>query len=226
MIFINSQTDNTFYNIAISYIAAYIFYLIQIYIPTIENNKHSISILRKYIEKNVNSINLLLLLISELTDNCNGELYPNNTMELYILEKEQSQILKITFSKTYHDLKSSIQSINELILSNHAFSNLDNNIIELFSSLPIDDLFAISDNLFNQKSNIKKTNIKLNGAIDKIQFIISQLSQRYGFVFENYTSVTDDELKREYDIYSQHAWKYTYKELEVKVQLTNVPSIS
>lgn len=220
-LFLKTSNDNTLYNIAISYVAAYIFYIIQIHIPAIIKNNHGINLLKTNITKSVNNIKLLLLLISELTErNPEGLFLKDNISALYIIEEKENQIFKITFLDTYITLKDLISAQTADILSSNMFSYLDNNLSELFSSLPIDDLFVLADNIYNQKQKHTHTVIIENGAISITNSIINELDKRYSFSFETYH--TTDNLIYQSKYIGQHLSlsHYTNNELEIKVKLT------
>ena len=101
---------------------------------------------------------------------------------------------------------------------------LDDNLSELLCTLPLEDLFILSDNIYNQMQ--KKTNTKIvdNSSLLKIESIISELEQRYGFSFEIY-DITDDlnHISR-YIAYSVSMTEYTKNELQIKVRLDDIDS--
>lgn len=220
LIFLKSSTDGTFYNIAISYVAAYIFYIIQVYIPAITDNHHGINLLKNDITKTINNIQLLLLIIHEMTDIKNNELYLKDTMnDFYIIETSKNQILKINFLNTYTSLKELIHNKKEHLLTNPALNYLDNNLCELLYSLPIEDLFVISDNIYKQKKRNINTKIINNESISNTTFIISQLKQRYGFSFETYYITNDINLQTTYVAGALPLINCTQNELEIKIKL-------
>lgn len=222
--FVSSSTDRTLYNIAISYVAAYIFYIIQVHIPFEINNQHGMQLIKNDVINNINDIKLLLLLISELTvqTESNGKYLSvkNSSKSFYIIEHSKKQILKITFLETYHKLKERIIMQNEQILSHHAISYLDLYIVELLSALPIDEIFSISDNIYFQKCTQGNARIITNSSIKRANFIISQLEQRYDFIFESYSITTDINQKSIYETLNLRICQYSENELERKVKIT------
>lgn len=219
-IFLKTTKDTTLYNISISFLAAYIFFIIQIYIPSVVNNKHGIKLLENNIIKDINNIKLLLLIISELTKRNKNELHIKEEIdEIYIIEQSQMQIFRFTFSDSYKYLKELILSRNNNLLSNVALSYLDNNLSELFYVLPIEDLLVVSDNIYNQKCNNTHAIILDNGSIEKTEFIIAELEKRYKFCFEVYSVTTDLIYQGKYISQTLSLTSYTQNELELKIKI-------
>ena len=218
--FVSQNADKTLYNIAISYIAAYIFYLIQIYFPSKYNDIRSLHILAEDITQHINDIKLLILLISELTDQKDNSLHPNTVKNLYIIEKNENLISRFTFLQTYHLLKERILKRNALIMSHHALSHLDCYLIEYLSALPINRLLALSDNLYWQKCNGTNTPIINIQSLSETNFIISKLEQYYPFTFETYAVSNDIAQNSIYEASNIHLSYHSDNELERKVQLS------
>lgn len=219
-IFTKSSNDSTLYNISISYIAAYIFYLIQIYLPSVSEHTHGNILLKQNIEKYINYIKILILSINELLEYNKNQLNIRNQInEIYIIEKSKKMIFKFTYLRSYEKIKTQIIKFNNDIFTNPALNYLDKNVSELLCSLPITELFTLSDNIYQQKNHLINTKIIDNEAIKKMNSIIDELQKRYGFHFETY-SITDD-LRQQEQYVSQSIYmaQYTENELEIKVKL-------
>ncbi len=220
LLFIKSYDDSTFYNISISYIAAYIFYLIQIYIPSVSNHKHSFKMTKIHIEKYINAIKVLMLIADDYRDSqkdCSN--ITEDFGPFYIIEDSTNEIFKITFLDTYMRLKERIESQQHEILSNPLFNYLDNNLSELLCILPTKELFIICDNIYEQIYKSTNAEIIDNGASNKAKMIIDVLQRRYGFLFETYRVTDNINQQSEYVRCLTVMSKYTNDELAIKVRL-------
>lgn len=226
IIFLKSPVDSTLYNISISYIAAYIFYLVQIYIPSISEHNHGIILLKQNIEKYINNIKLLLLLVGELLEDDENQLnIKSQVNEIYIIEESENMILKFTYLKSYEILKKQINRLNNEIFTNPALNYIDNNVSELLCSLPVTELFTLSDNVYNQKNHFINTKIIGNEALKKLVTIIDKLQKRYGFHFETYSITEDLRQQEQYVSQSMYMAQYTTNELEIRVKLYDSPLV-
>ena len=220
MLFIKSYDDSTFYNISISYVAAYIFYIIQIYIPSIINHNHSYALIKMNIEKYINTIKILVLIADEYGNsqkNCIN--IAENSNIFYIIEESTNEIFKITFLDTYMRLKERIESQQSELLSNPLFNYLDNNLSEFLYILPIKALFIICDNIYEQICRSTNANIIDNGASFEVKMFVNVLQERYGFLFETYRVTDNINQQSEYVRYLTAMSKYTNDELAIKVRL-------
>lgn len=220
-IFVHEHEDKTLYNIAISYVAAYIFYIVQVYVPMVQNNKKGMILLKNEIEKYINNINLLLIILKNIVEQKENEIIiKDKNARLFIVEENSNQIIRITVTISLETLIESIKEQEVSIMTSPAFSYLDNSICEKLNELPIKKMMTLSRNILNQLNSTKTVPIKEGIMVDEIREIIKELQKKYGFEFETYKTTDSEALIGEYYAYSIMMTTYTNNELEMKVRLS------
>lgn len=220
--FLSLYADSTFYNIGISYVAAYIFYIIQIYIPSVINHNHGLFITKRHIENYINDIQKLILVVDALKiQKKDWNAIEEEDCSFFIINESTNEIFKITFLKTYLRLKKQIiAELNEL-QTNPLLNYLDSNLSELLYMLPIKEFLVMSDNIYEQMHRLINVDIIDNKASLTIQTTINELQNRYGFSFESFSVTNDINLQSQYVRLSPSMAKYTNDELKIKVKLRN-----
>ena len=198
-IFVHKHKDKTFYNIAISYLSAYIFFVLQVYIPSKLNHKKSLMLLREEIEKYMEYVKLLLLMLSEVTILDDNEVRINRKKsKIYIIEETKNQIFCITFKKSVKKMLDLIQERQNRILTSPMLNSLDKRMCELLCSIPLQDLVFLSNNIYEQLQNTKIVPIKSGSCIRQARDSIHYLEKEYGFILEQYGATEDPHKISEY----------------------------
>lgn len=222
LLFLSSSPDRTFYNIGISYVAAYIFYIVQIYIPAVTDHNHGFLLIKSHIEDYINDIKKLMLVTNALLEKKDWRDINRGNSYFYIVEKSRDMIFRINFLNTYKRLREQIFARQNDIQVNPLISYLDDNLSELICMLPTKELFDIADNIYAQIQRSTNAEILCNEVLDEIEQTISELQNRYGFLFESFYITDDLTLQSQYIKYLPSLALYTNNELEIKVRLTDV----
>ena len=219
ILFVHTNEDKTFYSIAISYIAAYIFFVIQVYIPLCINHQKGLNLLKTEIEKTMSRINLLILIVANVTERKDGFINYKRTGELFIVEENRGQILRISIKKTLWIIVNSVLVYYNKIVNSPVFCYIDGEMSKLILSLPVEELCSLATNICEQISRKKVVPIKDTVVVEDTKVIIKKLQERYDFVFEEYSITEDDVLKSEYYEEAIDVAQYTQNELEIKVKI-------
>ena len=186
-LFLPQFNDDTIYNISISYIAAYIFYIIQVYIPACNNHRKGFEILKPYILKELSLLQKMIFI-------CNHSIKSNEVNysidlqnnPLYFKVNSNTGILlyKFTYENSYEKYKEELQSLHNIILSNPNLGLLDSAFINDYSCINIKEFLLFMDTIaFNMKN---KQNIDITSAsiIENSHTAILSLCNKYNINFE------------------------------------------
>lgn len=218
-IFIHNHKDKTFYNIAISYVAAYIFFLLQVYIPSKVNHNHSMTILKEEIEKYINLVKLLLTILMTVTISSGGKITIKKQRELYIVEKKENRIFCFTFEESYKKLLELIEVKHSELISNPMINFMDKRIFEFIYSISVKDIISLSNNICEQMQKTNPVPIKGKDIITHANNLIMLLETKYKFAFEEYRVTNDPNEISKYDTGAVNLVRYTRNELEIKVKI-------
>lgn len=207
-ILIPKSEDRTFYNIAISYVAAYIFYILQVHIPAYLSYKNNISLYRAAIESEMNILEEILFV----------HLKRKVCKKYYILKSISDDLVNImgTFEYDSARARSLIKEIQDKHKSN----------MERISAVDM-------DNTLKMLYRNMLTNVRIDSPIDltflditdltdeEIFFVINQIAAvyvnnrgklwKYGFV-SDYFFLTDEEYDNK--VFSYEATKRTYEHIK------------
>lgn len=148
-VFVSRYSEKLFYNLSLSYVAAYIFYIIQIYIPETVHEKKALQILRQNLVNEMRLISEFLFLTQYVTNN-EGEssiLYSKNIPEVFYKECDTKKCLLKRFSSV-NTLKTNLETLIEVhqqIVNNHCYSDLNSYILYLHSLLPLKEMKSCID---------------------------------------------------------------------------------
>lgn len=189
MILIPKGTDRTFYNIAISYIAAYIFYLLQVHIPMYLSFKANIEIYQNAIKKEINILEELLFLKSfelKTGDKYYGLKFVTNDV-INTIVRVYSNDTKKELIRNFFELHAKQMNKLSMMEMDNTLKNLYRNIISVENR----DLFDI-----DIISNISDEEIESFSRIISVQYIRKKLRfNKYGIV-PDYNFVSQDEFDK------------------------------
>ena len=141
-LFVHNYSEKLLYNISISYIAAYIFYIIQVYIPLTLKNRNAINLLRASIIKEINYLKYALCILNASIDKKDNSIVIKQDFQspLYIdIEKENLHYLRrFSYGKTLSKLKDSTMGIQKLINNSNCLHELDSYIERILTNFPIE----------------------------------------------------------------------------------------
>lgn len=218
-IFISKHEDNTFYNIAISYVAAYIFFILQVYIPANANHKKGMGLLKEEIEVYLNHILMLLTILSEITVYTNGKIAIEPKEKIYIVENKKCQIRCITFEKTFRQLIEIIEEKHSKLFSNPLIGWLDRTLCESLCAIQIKNIISLSLNIYMQVQSEKKVPIIGENVIENGRKVINDIQRKYKFEIEDYIATNDNIKISEYCTGAVNIAMHTSNELEITVRL-------
>lgn len=161
-LFYYQGAEKLFYNISISYIAAYFFYILQTYIPQVLSNKKAINALQNEITSELETLMFLSILINEYTTldigNCTREIN-QITSPLYFIVSDNGKryIIRFTMGSSAKNILNYLSILHEKICSSYFFSLLDSYFSDKLSSLPIEEIEKIV-NYISSGKNIKLSN--------------------------------------------------------------------
>ncbi len=187
-LFVPKYTEKIFYNLSLSYIAAYIFYVIQIFIPQTIKNKKAWNILIVDFQKEYRLAKEFLFLVSQIvkmTENSQIQ-YKTSTYPIYYKESDchSYNILK-RFSEigTLEQLVKDIQQQFISIENNKYYDELDLYIIEFHSLFPLAEIQKCLDCIIYSFKSMNKLNVVSNDLLSPIE----QFLNRMAHIMPNYT---------------------------------------
>ncbi|MCM1234466.1 MAG: hypothetical protein NC489_30570 [Ruminococcus flavefaciens] len=202
-LFVSASNDNTLYNIAISYIAAYIFYIFQVYVPSMLNHYKSYKLLFPSISKEIELLKKMHFICkNSLTISNNIHINPTISSFYFIaISDDKTYLHKFTYKESYNHYKEKLIELHNQITSNPNLSLLDYGFLYKYLSININEFFIFMDNVDrNMESNI---NVKIDSirVIDDFEKAISDFVDSYGFI-----SLTDFSL----EVSEDDKMKYNY----------------
>lgn len=146
-VFTHQYSEKILYNISISYIVTYIFYVIQLYIPATIRNRKALTILRPSIHKEINYLKYALCILSASTYIQNEDIYVKQdlTLPFYInIKKENANYLRrFSYGSSLSKLKESSFEVKNAINSSNCLNDLDSYIATLLTNLPLENIFSV-----------------------------------------------------------------------------------
>lgn len=193
-VFISKTEDKLASNIAYSYIAAYIFYIMQVYIPKIINKRKVIPIL----SSKINELNVKVLefsfIINQITyREMDGLCIRRENIPLYykVINSQKTSIKKISSVNTLVEMLNYIEKLYSQLLDKFVIYNLDMNILKLWEEFPLEYYRQIVKIIeLNENRQIP---IVVNGIIEKDVKILHQVSKYFHTNFRIEFEKTDDE---------------------------------
>lgn len=193
-LFISKTEEKLASNIAYSYIAAYIFYIMQVYIPKIINKRNVISIL----SPKINELNVKVLefsfIISQITyKETDGLCIKQENIPLYykIINNQKTSIKRISAVNTLVEMLDYIEELYSKLLDKFVIYNLDMNILKLWEEFPLEYYRQIVKIIkLNENRQIP---IVVNGIIEKDVKILHYISKYFHTNFHIEFEKTDDE---------------------------------
>lgn len=200
-LFIPNCNDGTLYNISISYIAAYIFYLLQVHLPARINHKKGLQMLMPYISNELLYINELIIICqSSLFLENNQYTLASNNLPYYFKLKTNSKIylFRFTYSKSYEDYKMRLQNIHDTISSNANLGLLDSSFLFEYSNIPLNRFIKFMDQVACNTIEGKKVYFSSIDVLNTISAAINNFCVTYNINIESeiITSVSDSECKK------------------------------
>lgn len=177
-LFVHHYSEKLLYNISISYIAAYIFYIIQVYIPLTLKNRNAINLLRASIIKEINYLKYALCILNASIDKKDNSIVIKQDFQLplYIdIEKDSIHYLRrFSYGKTLSKLKDSTVGTQKLINNSNCLHELDSYIERLLTNLPIEELFTMLEYI---EQNIGLPNVCRFKTVDIVTNIEKQIQK-------------------------------------------------
>lgn len=190
-IFVPKYTEKILYNLSLSYIAAYIFYVIQIFIPQTIKNKRACNILITKFQKEYRLTKEFLFLVSQIVKMTESSQiqYKSSTAPVYYEESDYHNynILK-RFSEigTLKLLVKDIQQQFIAIENNKYYDELDSYIIEFHSLFPLAEIQKCLDCIIYSFKSMNKLNVVSNDLLSPIKQFLNQMAH----IMPKYTKVT------------------------------------
>lgn len=201
-LFVSTSNDDTLYNIAISYVAAYIFYIFQVYIPAMLNHRKSYKLLFSSISKEIELLKKLYFI-------CNNSLisadviYIDQTMASFYFTASSNgkmYLHKFTYKESYSYYKEQLMALHNQITSNPNLSFLDYAFLYKYFSIPINEFFIFMDNVDRNIESNKNMMIDSRQILDNFEKTISDFIDCFGFTsFTNFSLEVSNNDKAEYD---------------------------
>ena len=178
-LFFYDRKEKLLYNISISYVAAYFFYLLQTYIPQVKANKKAIKALQNDIIDELVTLIFLSTIIKIYTksnDNTHTLKTTNKCIPTYFIltEKDKNYIVRFSPNLSTKDMFSHLSTLHTKICSSYFFSLLDSFFSDAFSSFPIDEIEQILY-CINEKSSYELT--ESEHAINSLKNFINLLTK-------------------------------------------------
>lgn len=219
LIFVHQHADKTFYNIAISYVAAYIFFLLQVYMPTRQNHFRSMTILKPMIESYINSVKLLLTILMQITTFQNNQTNIRKLEELFVVEERENRIFRFTFNESFERLVEKTESTHSEIITNPMLTSMDIRICSVLGVIPQKNIIKLAKYIYTQMQKQNTLPIKGTDIINETNNIILTMEEKYGFIFEKYIVTENQLLIAQYYAGAVNLSMHTINEWEIKVKL-------
>ncbi|MCM1122042.1 MAG: hypothetical protein NC416_05620 [Eubacterium sp.] len=202
LFFVHKYTEKLFYNLSLSYIAAYIFYIIQIFIPQTIRNKRACKILAMEFQKEYRLTKEFLFLVSQITkmEGISKIQYKSSFSSFYYRDYSNNILKRFSEINTLEQLVQDIQQQFIAIENNKYYNELDSYIIEFYSLFPLTEIQKCLDCIIYSFNSTNNLNVVSNDLISPIeQFLI-----RMAYIMPWCTAVdisqcTDQLLIQKYD---------------------------
>ena len=139
-LFISQSNERLISNIAYSYVAAYIFYIMQVYIPKILNKRNVCGILAPKMEEFIFKISELAFVMEQICYRHDGGILVKQTcFPLYykITVDNVCNVKKVGGLNTLMEMQRRIEESYALLLDRFVIYNLDVSILELWEKIPL-----------------------------------------------------------------------------------------
>lgn len=171
-LFIPIYTEKLFYNLSLSYITSYIFYITQIYIPETIRAKKALDLLQNDLFDELQLIQEFLFLANHAIS-CSNEStvqYKEEITPLYYTEQNNSCYILRRFSNisTLKKVKDNITNTYNSIENNKLYCDLDSHIVQAHSSSPIKDINEIIDCIDHSIQNSEKHKLTSDNIINNV----------------------------------------------------------
>lgn len=200
-LFVTTSSDNTLYNIAISYAAAYIFYIFQVYIPAMLSHCKSYKLLSSSISKEIELLQKICFICKKSLIK-SGDQYILSTNPIYFITEfdNNTYLHKFTYNESYNLCKEQLMSLHNHTTSNPNLGLLDYAFLYKYTFIPINEFFTFMDNIY--KSTESNTEIKISTAqiLSDLEKAISDCVNTYGFRSStNFNLNVTEEQKEKYN---------------------------
>ena len=155
------------YNLSVSYVVAYVFYLVQVYIPDKEKNDNAMSIIKPDIEA-------LLVDMDTVIKYCESSFKENG--DFIVVSENCSIINSDRFIRLQKDIDRDIRKISNPIIC----KNLDDKFLELITQIEKNIFTKYLDE--NIKKNIKDNKIYFNQRLDEYKKLSNLLEMYYNSI--------------------------------------------
>lgn len=141
LLFVPHSNERVISNIAFSYVAAYIFYIMQVYIPKILNRKKIYEILGPKVEEFIFKISELSFVMEQICYQCADGISVNrDCLPIYykITVNNAHNIKKVSEINTLLEMQRQIEDSYAMLLERFVIYNLDVSVLELWEEIPLD----------------------------------------------------------------------------------------
>ncbi len=210
-LFISQSGERLMSNIAFSYIAAYIFYIVQVYIPKLLNKKNIFSILTPKIEEFIFKVFELSFVLDQVGYRHNNETVvdPNNFPIYYKLTmNNRHYIKKVTEPSTLLEMQKRIEESYASLFNRLVIYNLDVSVLELWEKVPLEYYREIIQMIERNESS--QVSIVVRGIEGEDNGVMDRIEKVFGIKRDiQFEKVDQKELK---DSYEQWARRSTLPE--------------
>ena len=198
----DAQGDKTLYNIAISYFAAYIFYVIQIYYMERNKTLKFLNATKSNMRNFIRQIDIFLFVWWQFVDvDLSSETIKNvNIRKIYFNEIEDKDNIFTSDKKDLGETVKRAKEENQEMVNNLNFSKCDDKVIQLFLDIDIVkiinrlyQLMLSAELMINTDATIKETFD--SNEIVKVKSVINKMQRIYGFKEVNRFEITKDNNK-------------------------------
>lgn len=202
--------DKTFYNIAISYFAAYVFYILQVYIPERKKTRRALETTALDAYNLVNQTMLFLFVWDKLTEKTSdGAIVRVKCEKFYFINKLYDDIAHEADASELKKIASRVRDDYEKIIENPYFSMVDVNIYNLLRGMNIAEaienllVLMLSANVASQTSaTIFETYSPNDVKLIKVKMML--LKFLYGFNdIGNFEETTDEQAIQKWKDYKE-----------------------
>lgn len=205
----NEKGDKTLYNIAVSYFAAYVFYIIQVYYPEYQRTKRALINIWLQVLNLINQTYMFLFVWDTFTKKKtpnDGTILDVNTNKIYY--KNSSGLVSKADKEELHNIAERIKGDYDEIINDATFQFADNALRQLIMEKNIPQFIyglyktLISAEILSKTESSTILETYSNDDVDDIKKRLKTLQKLFGLEIDDIYEVTTDvdDIKQREDI--------------------------
>ncbi|MCM1182614.1 MAG: hypothetical protein NC337_04480 [Roseburia sp.] len=202
-IFVPASNDMTFYNIALSFVAAYIFYIFQVYIPATLNHYKSYKALSPNISKELDLLQKMIFICRNSLLISGNHIYIDTTPKNFYFKTISNRgtcLHRFTYEVSYKNYKEQLIELHNQIASNPNFCLLDYSMLYNYYAIPTNDFLRFMDSIAANMAASQDLSITSILILEEADEAIKNFIHKFRLASSAYFDAkVSDEEKMKYD---------------------------